>query len=97
MSIIQRAKEYAMAKADMSNLFTFGLTFAVSALAFVFILQIMGDVKGDLAVDSAEANATDDAITGLSNVTAKFGIIGTVFVASVLIGLIVTAFRFQQS
>lgn len=85
-----------IAKVDMSNMLTFGITFIIVALAFAFGLQILGDVQSDMTASSAEANATGDAITGLGNVTSKFGLIGTVFVASVLIGLIVTAFAFRR-
>jgi hypothetical protein len=48
----------------------------------------MGDVKSDMTADSAEYNATGNAITGVAKLPEKFPLIVTVVVAAILIGIL---------
>ena len=50
----------------------------------------MGDVQDDMTADSAEYNATADAISGVAELPSKLPTIATVVVAAVIIGILVT-------
>jgi predicted RND superfamily exporter protein len=71
-------------------LMSFGIGMVIAAILFAVGLQVLGSTRDSLTANSAEKNATIDAITGVSNVTAKFPLIGTVVAAVIIIGLVVT-------
>lgn len=74
---------------DIGQLLPIGLTIVVLGIALAYGLQVMGDVKKDMTANSAEANATADAITGVAKIPNKLPMIVTVVVAAVIIGIIV--------
>ena len=65
------------------------LTLAVAGIGAAYALNVMGDVKSDMTVNSSEYNATGQAITGVAKIPSKFGLIATVIVAAILIGILV--------
>ena len=65
------------------------LTLAVAGIGTAYALNVMGDVKADMTANSAEYNATGEAITGVAKIPNKFGLIATVVVAAILIGILV--------
>lgn len=77
---------------QMGDLIPIAVTLAVAGLVVAFSLQVLGDVKSDMTADSAEANATQDTIEGLAEIPSKFGILATVAVAAVVIGVLVSYF-----
>lgn len=74
---------------DISELLGIAMTLVVTGIGVAYGLQILGDIKADMTVDSAEANATGDAITGVAKIPEKLPTIATVVVASVIIGILV--------
>ena len=77
---------------DIGDLLPLGITLVVVGIALAFGLQVLGDIKSDMTTNSYEANATGDAITGLTKFTDKLPLIATVVVAVVIIGLVVRFF-----
>jgi hypothetical protein len=77
------------AKFDIGQLLPIGLTIVVLGIALAYGLQVMGDVQDDMTANSAEANATGNAITGVAEIPEKLPLIVTVVVAAVIIGIIV--------
>lgn len=69
------------------------IVFVVTGLVIAFGLQVLGDVKSDMTAGTAEYNATDDTLTGVSKFSAKLPLIATVVVAVVIIGLLFMLFR----
>ena len=53
-------------------------------------IDVVADIRDDFEVGTAERNATEDTITGLSKITEKIETIAVVVVASVIIGILVT-------
>jgi hypothetical protein len=76
-------------KMNVGDLLPIGITLVVVTVALAFGLQVLGDIKGDMTANSAEANATSDGITGLSKLTGKLPTIGLVLAAVVVIGILV--------
>lgn len=76
----------------ISNLLTLGIGIMVLGIALAFGLDVMTDIKADFTASSLEANATEDAMTGIANITSKTPTISKVGVAVVIIGLIVAGF-----
>lgn len=76
-------------KFDIGQLLPIGLTIVVLGIALAYGLQVMGDVQDDMTANSAEANATSDAIEGVAKIPNKLPLIVTVVIAAVIIGIIV--------
>jgi len=103
MILLNEAKHYGEQKMNkkgqalnLNSLLTVGITLIVVGVALAFGLQVMGDIKKDMTADSIEANATADAITGVSKLTGKMPTIGLVVAAVIIIGLLVGAFAFGR-
>jgi len=72
------------------------ITVVVVAMVSVLGLQLLGDTQDDLTANSAEYNATDDAIDGVAKIPAKLPLIVGAVVLVVTITIIVIAFRSVQ-
>ena len=81
---------------DINDLWPIALTFIVVGIGLAFGLQVLGEVKGDLTANSVEANATTDTIDAVAKVPAKLGIVATVVIAAVLIGVLIRSFGMRQ-
>ena len=77
------------AKFDLKDLLPVALTFVVTGIGIAFGLSVMADVQGDFTAGSTEANATGDAIDAVATISSKLGLIATVVVAAILIGILV--------
>jgi len=75
---------------QISELLGIAMTLVVLGIGIGYGLQVMGEIKDDMAVDSFEANATQSAIEGVAKIPEKLPTIATVIVASVIIGILVT-------
>lgn len=84
--------EQEVAYYDLSDLWPVALTFIVVGIGLAFGLQVLSEVKTDLTANSVEANATTETIEAVSKFPAKLGIIATVVIAAVLIGILIRAF-----
>jgi hypothetical protein len=81
--------ERTVSEFEIQDLLPIGLTFVVTGIGIAYGLNVMGDVKGDMTTNSAEYNATNDAITGVAKIPAKMPLIATVVVAALIIGILV--------
>ena len=76
---------------SIGELSAIALTFVVITLIVGYGTSVLADAKG--GVTDTNANTTiDNGVTGLSNMSSKFGTLGTIIIASVIIGVIATAF-----
>ena len=64
----------------------------VVGLVLGFGSLILGDVQATMTENTTEYNATGNALTGLLNLSAQLGNVGTIAAAVVIIGLIVVGF-----
>lgn len=78
-----------VAEFQIQELLPIGLTMVVLGIGLAYGLQVMGDVQDDMTANSAEYNATGDAITGVGKIPEKLPTIATVIVAAVVIGILV--------
>ena len=76
-------------KFQIQDILPIGLTLVVTGIGLAYGLNVMGDVKDDMTVNSTEYNATQDALTGIAKLPNKFSLIVTVIVAAILIGILV--------
>lgn len=83
---------------QIQDLLPIGMTIVVLGIALAYGLQVMGDVQDDMTANSAEYNATSDAIDGVAEIPSKLPTIVTVIVAAVIIGILITylAGRFMK-
>jgi len=83
------------AKFEISDMLPIALTLVVAGIGIAYGLQVMGDVRDDMAAGSQERNATVDAITGVAKLPAKLPMIVTVIVAAIIIGILVRYLMFK--
>ena len=81
--------EKNIARFDIQDILPIALTFVVSGIGIAYGLNVMGDVKDDMTANSAEANATADAIDGVAKLPEKFPLIINVVVAAIIIGILI--------
>ena len=62
---------------------------SVLGIGVAYGLNVMADVQADFTANTAEYNATADAITGISKIPEKLPLIATVVVAAIIIGILV--------
>jgi len=74
---------------DIKDILPIVLIIVVAGIGAAFGLQVMGDIQSDMTSGSVEYNATGDATEGVTNITGKFGIIGSVVAAAIILGILV--------
>ena len=82
-------KELSKKGFQVGDILPLALVIVVAGVGIGFGLQVLGDVQADMTALSAEANATGDTITAVAKFSSKLGIIVTVIVAAILIGILV--------
>ena len=81
---------------ELNQILTVGILLAVTGIALVFTMDIVGDVKDDYAAQSLEANLSGDVQDSLTNISSKMPLIATVVVAAILIGLLLRFGSFSR-
>ena len=67
----RRSMMKKVCKFDITDLLPIGLTFVVLGIGLSYGLNVMGDVKSDMTVNSAEYNASENAILGVAKLPEK--------------------------
>jgi len=83
--------EQKVAEFGIEDLLGIGLTFVVLGIGLTYGLNVQADVRGDINQTTApEAyTAAGDSITAVGKLASKQGLIVTVVVAAVVIGILV--------
>ncbi len=81
--------ENKIANFDIGDMLPIGLTLVVLGIGLSYGLNVMEDVSSDMTAGSAAKNATVDAIAGVAKLPEKMGLIATVIVAAIIIGILV--------
>lgn len=81
--------EQKEARFDVGDILPLALTITVAGIGMAYGLSVLGDVQADMTANSAEYNATGDTITAVAKFPKKLGLIVTVVVAAILIGILV--------
>lgn len=81
--------EKKVCKFDIRDMLPIGLTFVVLGIGLTYGLNVMGDVRSDMTSNTAEYNASTDAIEGVAKIPEKMPLIATVVVAAIIIGILV--------
>jgi type II secretory pathway component PulF len=89
-------EEQKVAKFSVQDILPLALVIVVAGIGIAFGLSVLGDVKGDMTALSAEANATQDTIDAVGKFSSKLGLIVTVVVAAIVIGVLVTYLMVRQ-
>ena len=87
---MKKQKNQIIAEFRIEDLLGIGFTIIVLAIGLAYGLNVMGDVRDDMTADTAEYNATLQGITAVGKIPAKLGLIVTVVIAAVIIGILVT-------
>lgn len=77
------------AKFNIQDILPIALTIVVAGIGLAYGLNVLSDVKSDMTANTAEYNATADTITAVAKFPSKLGLIVTVVVAAILIGILV--------
>ena len=74
---------------QINALLPLALVFVVTGIAIAFGLNILSDVKGTFTTGTTEYNATVNTVNAVAKFPAKLGILATVVIAAILIGVLV--------
>ena len=74
---------------QLADLLGIGMTFVVLGIGLAYGLNVMVDVRDDFTANSAEYNATQDTVDAIKKIPSKLGLIVTVVLAAVIIGILV--------
>ncbi len=83
---------------DIQDLWPVALVFIVVGIGIAYGLDVLTDVQSDFARSgpatnqTVEYNATGDAINAVAKFPEKMGILATVIIAAIVIGVLVRAF-----
>ncbi|MFO8067535.1 MAG: hypothetical protein R6U11_08140 [Bacteroidales bacterium] len=72
------------------------MTFAVIAIFAVVVLEIVSDTQSDYSNTSDEYYALGNITEGISNITERMGLLGTIIVLAVIIAVVVGALGFAM-
>ena len=85
----QEIIEQPKAEFDIQQLLPIGMTVVVFAIGIAYGLNVMEDVQSDMTADSAAYNATSSGIGAVAKFPEKLGLIVTVVIAAIVIGILV--------
>jgi hypothetical protein len=74
---------------NIQDILPIALVIVVTVIALSYGLQVMGDVRSDMTVDTAEYNATAAGITAVAKFPTKMGLLVTVIIAAIVIGVLI--------
>ena len=94
---IKTVNKDKIAEVNLNFLLEGMLFLAVAGIAGAYALNVESSVRSTFTANSLEYNATSNAMTGISNVTAEFDLVGTIVVAIVILGLIFGLFQFVRN
>ena len=77
------------AQFDIKDILAISMTLVVTTIGIAYGLEVLGDIKGEMTVNSSEYNATDDGMKALAKIPAKLPMIVTVILAAIIIGILV--------
>lgn len=77
---------------DIQDLWPVALVFIVVGIGIAYGLDVLTDVQSDFTVNSTEYNATLDSVNAVAKFPEKMGILATVIIAAIVIGVLVKAF-----
>jgi predicted RND superfamily exporter protein len=78
---------------QISDLSGVAVTLVVAAIVIALGLNILSETSDEFTAKSYEANATEDAIEGVSKLSSKLPLIGLAVAAVIVISVIVGSFR----
>jgi ABC-type spermidine/putrescine transport system permease subunit II len=77
---------------DLNDLFPAVVTFVAVGVLLAFGLNVQGTVSNTFTAGSYEKNASTNAIKANDNLAQNLPILGTILIASIVIGVLVKAF-----
>jgi len=89
---LTKQKQESVALYDINDLWPIALVFIVVGIGIAYGLDVLTDVKADFTANTIESNATEDAIQAVAKFPEKMGILATVIIAAIVIGVLVKAF-----
>lgn len=72
------------------------LTFVVIVILASVGGDVLSSLRDDQTTDGAAYNITTDGLTGLDNLSGKFGLLGTIIILAAVIGIVISAFAFGR-
>lgn len=81
-----------VAEYSLQDLLPIALVFVVTAIAIAFGANVLSSVKSGFTANTTAYNTTVAGETSLGNISSQLGLLATVVVAAVIIGVIVKSF-----
>ena len=85
-------KKSDVAQYTIQDLLPIALVFVVVAIAVAFGASVISSIQTSFTVNTTAYNATTQGLVALGNISSYLGLLATVVVAAVIIGVIVRSF-----
>lgn len=89
--------EEKISEFQVGDILPLALTICVAGIGISYTLSILSDVQDDMTPGSNESQAVSSTIVGVKKFADKFGLISTVLVAAILLGILVRYLMVQRS
>lgn len=80
---------------DLQDLFPVAVTFVALGVLLAFGISVQTSVRNTFTANTYEYNASQNAIIANNNVSTNLPILGTIVIASIVVGVLVKAFVFR--
>jgi len=77
---------------QIGNLTSNAISFGVLIIIVAVVATVVTNVRNTQTVNSSAYNIGSSGMTGLENVSGQFGLMGTIIVFSIVIGLVIAGF-----
>lgn len=81
---------------NLAGLATIVILLVVTGIVVVFGLDVMDTVDDDFTANTLPANASLDTQEGIANVSAKFPLLGTIIIVSVILAALGSFLAFRM-
>lgn len=91
MQMLKEKEDEKVAEFQIGDLTSIAITLVVVGIVATYGVQIMSDVKGDInqTTDPDAYTAAGDGVSAIGKISGKLGLIVTIILAAVIIGILV--------
>ena len=85
---IMEQHEEQTAYFEIGDLLAYGFTIGILTIGMSYMILVNTEVRDEFTVDTVEYNATVQGIEAQAKIPAKLGLITTIVIAAIIIGLL---------
>lgn len=86
---MQKCEEKEYVEFNLRDILPVAMIIVVTGIVIAYGLQVLSDVRSDMTASTAEYNATSQTLTAVAKFPTKLGLVVTVVLAAIVIGILV--------